>query len=96
LLIRISIESITFRDRTTGNLRENPAGRRSDMLFDRVTLHAAFGYAALGAFFLFDAGAGHDATAGGRSNMGPWLWLFRKVVDAPGLELTQFISDAGA
>jgi hypothetical protein len=78
LLLGISTESIAFRDRTAGNLQENPTVPRGDMLFERVTLHAAFRYAVLGGFFFFDAGAGHDATAGRRSNMGPWLWLFRK------------------
>lgn len=62
LLLAISIKSINFVDRRTGNFQKNLTNRRGDMLFEAVTLHRRFPYAVLGGFFFFDKGAAEDGT----------------------------------
>lgn len=63
LLIAISVKSINFVDRTTGNFQKNLTNRRSDMLFESVTLHRRFPYSVLAGFLFLDNGAGNDSTA---------------------------------
>jgi hypothetical protein len=63
LLIAISVKSINFVDQTTGNYQKNLTNRRSDMLFESVTLHRRFPYAVLAGFMLLDKGAAADHTA---------------------------------
>jgi hypothetical protein len=67
LLLGISIKSINFRDKRSGNFQKNLTNRRGDMLFEAVTLHRRFPYAVLGGLFFFDAGAEHDGTGRRRS-----------------------------
>lgn len=62
LLLGISIKSINFRDRRTGNFQKNLTNRRGDMLMEAVTLHRRFPYAVLGGFFFLDKEAAEDAT----------------------------------
>lgn len=62
LLLAISIKSINFKDKRTGNYQKNLVNRRGDMLMEAVTLHRRFPYAVLGAFFFFDKGALTDST----------------------------------
>ena len=42
LLLGVSIKTINFRDRKTGNFQKNLTNRRGDMLFEAVTLHRRF------------------------------------------------------
>lgn len=63
LLLAISIKSINFKDRGTGNYQKNLVNRRGDMLMEAVTLHRRFPYAVLAAFFFLDSDAEHDNTA---------------------------------
>jgi hypothetical protein len=63
LLLAISIKSINFKDKATGNYQKNLVNRRGDMLMEAVTLHRRFPYAVLGAFFFLDAGAYEDGTS---------------------------------
>lgn len=67
LLLGISIKSINFKDRKTGNYQKNLVNRRGDMLMEAVTLHRRFPYAVLAAFFFFDQGAATDGTTRRRS-----------------------------
>ena len=67
LLLGISIKTINFRDKRTGNFQKNLTNRRGDMLFEAVTLHRRFPYAVLGGLFFFDKGAAHDETKRRRS-----------------------------
>jgi len=62
LLLGVSIKSINFADRKSGNFQKNLTNRRGDMLFEAVTLHRRFPYAVLIGFFLFDDGAENDGT----------------------------------
>ncbi|MCE6952403.1 hypothetical protein LAZ29_15825 [Cereibacter sphaeroides] len=67
LLLGISIKTINFRDRKTGNFQKNLTNRRGDMLFEGVTLHRRFPYAVLGGLLFLDRGAASDGTAKRRS-----------------------------
>ena len=67
LLLGISIKSINFRDRRTGNFQKNLTNRRGDMLMEAVTLHRRFPYAVLGGLFFLDKEAAEDATKRRRS-----------------------------
>lgn len=67
LLLGISIKSINFRDRRSGNFQKNLTNRRGDMLFEAVTLHRRFPYAVLGGFFFLDKAARDDGTDRRRS-----------------------------
>lgn len=62
LLLGISIKSINFRDKKSGNYQKNLTNRRGDMLFEAVTLHRRFPYAVLVGFFILDKGAAADGT----------------------------------
>jgi hypothetical protein len=80
LLLAMSIKSINFRDRRSGNFQKNLTNRRGDLLFEAVTLHRRFPYAALGGILILDAGAASDGTARRKStfeNAGYHLRLFR-------------------
>lgn len=67
LLLGISIKTINFQDRKTGNFQKNLTNRRGDMLMEAVTLHRRFPYAVLGGLFLFDKAAANDGTDRRRS-----------------------------
>jgi hypothetical protein len=67
LLLAISIKSINFRDRRTGNYQKNLTNRRGDMLMEAVTLHRRFPYAVLAGFFFLDKEAANDDTGRRRS-----------------------------
>lgn len=67
LLLALSVKSINFVDRGTGNYQKNLTNRRSDMLFEAVTLHRRFPYAVLCGFFFFDKDAANDGSATRRS-----------------------------
>lgn len=67
LLLAVSVKSIMFVTKNTGNYQKNLTNRRGDMLFESVTLHRRFPYAVLGGFFILDQGAAADATARRRS-----------------------------
>lgn len=60
LILGISVKTINFRDRATGNFQKNLTNRRGDMLMEAVTLHRRFPYAVLGGFFFLDKGAASD------------------------------------
>lgn len=79
LLLGVSIKTINFRDRRTGNFQKNLTNRRGDMLFEAVTLHQRFPYASLFGLLCLDIGAASDGTAKRRStfeNAHPRLRLF--------------------
>lgn len=63
LLLGISVKSINFRDKKTGNFQKNLTNRRGDMLMEAVTLHRRFPYAVLAGFFFLDKDAEKDGTA---------------------------------
>jgi hypothetical protein len=63
LLLAISVKTINFRDARSNNFQKNLTNRRSDMLFESITLHRRFPYAVLAGFFFLDQEAAHDATA---------------------------------
>ena len=67
LLFAISVKTINFKDRKTGNYQKNLVNRRGDMLMEAVTLHRRFPYAVLAGFFFFDFGASKDGTGRRRS-----------------------------
>ncbi|HEY3313698.1 MAG TPA: hypothetical protein VGL40_00215 [Bacillota bacterium] len=60
LLLAISIKTINFADRKTGNYQKNLTNRRGDMLFEAVTLHRRFPYAVLGGLLFLHCGAEKD------------------------------------
>ena len=62
LLLGISIKTINFRDKRSRNFQKNLTNRRSDMLFEAVTLHRRFPFAVLGGLFFLDHGARDDGT----------------------------------
>lgn len=63
LLFAISVKSINFKDKKTGNFQKNLTNRRGDMAMEAVTLHRRFPYAVLGAFFFLDQAAANDGSA---------------------------------
>ena len=63
LILGVSIKSINFRDRKSGNFQKNLTNRRGDMLFEGVTLHRRFPYAVLGGLIFLDAAAATDGTS---------------------------------
>lgn len=69
LLCAISVKTINFRDRSTGNFQKNLINRRGDMLMEAVTLHRRFPYAVLAGLFFLDKDAAKDATAKRRSTL---------------------------
>lgn len=62
LIFSVSVKSINFRDKRTGNFQKNLTNRRGDMLIEAVTLHRRFPYAVLSGVFFFDKGAAKDGT----------------------------------
>lgn len=62
LVFGISIKSINWRDKRSGNFQKNLTNRRGDMLFEGVTLHRRFPYAVLVGFFFLDKEAANDST----------------------------------
>ncbi len=62
LLLGVSVKTINFRDRRSGNFQKNLTNRRGDLLFESVTLHRRFPYAVLGGFLFLDIGAASDDT----------------------------------
>lgn len=67
LLLAISIKTISFRDKKSGNFQKNLTNRRGDMLIEAVTLHRRFPYAVLAGVLFLDRGAESDGTAKRRS-----------------------------
>jgi len=62
LILGISVKTISFRDRRSGNFQKNLTNRRGDMLIEAVTLHRRFPYAVLGGFLFLDWQAQTDNT----------------------------------
>ena len=62
LLLGISVKSINFKDKRTGNFQKNLTNRRGDMLIEAVTLHRRFPYAVLCGLFFLDKDAANDGT----------------------------------
>lgn len=62
LLIGMSVKTINWKDGRTGNFQKNLTNRRSDLLFEAVTLHRRFPYSVLIGVFCLDAGAKTDDT----------------------------------
>ena len=67
LLLAISVKTINFRDKRTGNFQKNLINRRGDMLMEAVTLDGRFPYAVLAGFFFLDKSAALDGTKKRRS-----------------------------
>lgn len=79
LLVGLSIKTINWMDRRSGNYQKNLTNRRGDLLFEATTLHRRFPYAVLAGFLFLDAGAASDDTDLRRStfeNAHPRLRLF--------------------
>ncbi|MCB9749789.1 MAG: hypothetical protein H6713_07265 [Myxococcales bacterium] len=62
LLLGISVKTINFVDRKSGNFQKNLTNRRGDMLFEAVTLHKRFPYAVLAGILCFPEDAARDDT----------------------------------
>lgn len=62
LLLAVSVKTINFRDRRSGNFQKNLTNRRGDMLFESITLHRRFPYAVLAGFLFLDQDAASDDT----------------------------------
>ena len=62
LLLAVSVKTINFRDRRSGNFQKNLTNRRGDMLFESITLHRRFPYAVLAGFLFLDQEAAQDNT----------------------------------
>ncbi len=67
LILSISVKTINFCDKKSGNFQKNLTNRRGDMLIEAVTLHRRFPYAVITGVFFFDKGASEDATERRRS-----------------------------
>ena len=67
LVLGVSVKSINWRDKKTGNFQKNLTNRRGDLLFESVTLHRRFPYAVLFGILFLDKDAAEDATAKRRS-----------------------------
>lgn len=79
LVLGLSIKTINFVDRTTGNYQKNLINRRGDLLIEATTLHRRFPYAVLVGWLFLDAGAATDSTPRRKStfeNAHPRLRLF--------------------
>jgi len=63
LLLAVSVKTINFRDNRSGNFQKNLTNRRTDMLYESVTLHRRFPFAVLTGFLVFDHQAATDHTA---------------------------------
>ena len=89
LLFAISVKTINFKDKATGNFQKNLINRRGDMLMEAVTLHRRFPYAVLAGFFFLDKDAATDGTIKRRStfaNSHSRLQLFTGRPDPAGRE----------
>jgi hypothetical protein len=87
LQLAFSVKCINFRDRGNGNFQKNLTNRRSDMLFEAVTLHRRYPYAVLGGFLLLDKDAETDGSDRRNStfyNVHRQLRLFTGRVDPAG------------
>jgi hypothetical protein len=87
LLLGMSIKTINFRDSKTGNFQKNVTNRRGDMLFEAITLHRRFPYAALVGVLCLDKQAVNDGTQKRKStfeNVHPRLRLFSDRKDPAG------------
>lgn len=62
LLLAMSVKSINFRDRRTGNYQKNLINRRGDLLGEAMTLHRRFPYAVVIGVLFLDSGAAADRT----------------------------------
>lgn len=62
LILAMSLKTINWKDRRSGNYQKNLTNRRGDLLFEAVTLHRRFPYAVLIGVFCFDKGAAEDDT----------------------------------
>jgi hypothetical protein len=62
LLLACSVKTIMFRDGHSGNFQKNLTNRRSDLIFEAVTLHRRFPYAVLSGWLFLDAQAADDYT----------------------------------
>ncbi len=67
LLLAISVKTINFKDKRSGNYQKNLTNRRGDLLFEAVTLHRKFPYAVLAGFFILDTEAARDESDRRRS-----------------------------
>ncbi|MBM2575582.1 hypothetical protein JQC91_04625 [Jannaschia sp. Os4] len=67
LLLGISVKTINFRDKKSGNFQKNLTNRRGDMLIEAVTLHRRFPYSVLAGLLFLDKDAETDHTAQRRS-----------------------------
>lgn len=89
LLLGMSLKTINFRDKKTGNFQKNLTNRRGDMLFEAITLHRRFPYAALVGILCLDDQATTDGTQKRKStfeNAHPRLRLFSDRKDSAGRE----------
>lgn len=62
LILGLSVKTINFRDRRSGNYQKNLTNRRSDLAMEAVTLHRRFPYAVVAGFLFLDHGAETDDT----------------------------------
>lgn len=69
LMLAISIKSINFKDKKTGNYQKNLINRRNDMAMEAVTLHRRFPYAVLAGVFFLPEDAGEDGTEKRKSTL---------------------------
>lgn len=69
LMLAISIKSINFKDKKTGNYQKNLINRRNDMAMEAVTLHRRFPYAVLAGVFFLPEDASADGTEKRKSTM---------------------------
>lgn len=67
LLLAVSIKTINYRDKSSGNFQKNLTNRRGDMLFEAMTLHRRFPYSVLGGLMFLDKDAATDLTGQRRS-----------------------------
>lgn len=62
LILALSVKSINFPDARTANFQKNLTNRRGDMLYEAVTLHRRFPFAAIAGFLFLDERAGSDGS----------------------------------
>ena len=63
LLLAISVKTINFKDRRSKNFQKNLTNRRTDLLFEAVTLHRRFPYSVIVGFLFLDKDAALDGSA---------------------------------
>lgn len=84
LLLGMSVKTINFIDRRSKNYQKNLTNRRSDLLFEAVTLHRRFPYAVLVGVLCFDKGASEDETGRRKSTFLNAHDRLRLFTDRPG------------